>query len=94
MPTRVRDPGLRQTKSRVPEVPKQKARAAAIRVRRVFEERGDFPIVYLCGGLWVMRRRSRAGSVLAEEPRLSRLFGRKRVRVEPKVGMWVTSTAK
>src|SRR6266851_5643490 len=73
MPARVRGSGLRQAKSRVPEVPEQETGAAALRVRRVGE--GD-PVVDAggVGTVRVMRRRSWAGGLLAQRPRLSPLF--------------------
>src|SRR6266446_4632181 len=71
MPARVRGSGLRQAKSRVPEVQEQEAGAAALSICRVGEERGDDPAI---DAGWVVRRRSRAGSLLAERPRLSLLF--------------------
>src|SRR5260370_38307613 len=73
MPARVRGSGLRQTESRVPEVPEQEVGAATIGVRRVGKGRSDFPTVFLAGvggGLWVVRRRSGAGGVVTGRPRL------------------------
>jgi len=85
MPTRVRGSGLRQTESRVSEVPEQETGAAALGVRGVGEERRENPAV-VSGGtggtLWVVRRRSRAGGLLAEKPRLSPLFAFKNVSRE------------
>src|SRR6266446_3969025 len=72
MPARVRGSGLRQAKSRVPEVPEQEAGAAALSICRVGEERGDDPAIDAggVGTVWVVRRRSRAGSLLAQRPGL------------------------
>src|SRR5438876_8046608 len=76
MPAQVRGSGLRQAKSRMPEVPEQEAGAAALSICRVGEERGDDPAIDAggAGTVWVVWRRSRAGSLLAERPRLSLLF--------------------
>src|SRR5713226_9251741 len=82
MPARVRGSGLRQAESRVPEVPEQEVGAATLRIRRVGQGRSTFPTVILVGvggTLWVVRRRSRAGGVLAERSRLSPLFACKSV---------------
>src|ERR1035437_3568285 len=74
MPARVRGFVLRQTKSRVPEVPEQETGAAALRVRRGGEERSGDPAVNAGGTMWLVRRRSRGGGLLAERPRLGPLF--------------------
>src|ERR1019366_4536681 len=77
MPARVRGAGLRQTKSRVPEVPEQETGAAALRVRGFGEERRREPAVFLGGAggtLRVVRSRGRARGLLAKRSRLSRLF--------------------
>ncbi len=79
MPARVRSSGLRQTKSRGPEVPVQETGAATLCVRRVGEEWSDEPAVGFGGTLRVVRQRSRAGGLLAERLRLSPLFAFKSV---------------
>src|ERR1700719_1825006 len=75
MRARVRGSGLRQAKSRVPEVPEQETGAAALRVCRLGHGRGGDSVVEVrAGTVWSMRRRSRGGGLLAQRSRLSPLF--------------------
>src|SRR5580658_1519567 len=74
MPARVRGPGPRQAESRMPEMPEQETGATALGVRCFGEEWRGFSTVFLGGAgavVWVVRRSSRTGSLLAERPRLA-----------------------
>src|ERR1039458_1207648 len=87
MPARVRSSGLRQTKSRVPEVPEQETGAATLRVRRISEKRSDEPAGDVGGTMRVVRQRSRAGGVFAERLRLSPCLRSNAFHVEHKGGL-------
>src|ERR1035441_5053947 len=94
MPARVRGAGLRQTKSRVPEVPEQETGAAALRVRGFGEERRGEPAVFQIGrpargrGAGLRQTKSRVPEVPEQETGAAALrvrgFGEER-RGEPAV---------